>query len=541
MGHSAEHGISKHLGSKMPGLSRKAVVSILVLALSWFYSFYGTLRNLHDRWVTEDYSYCCLVPLVFVFLVYRERSELPVIRKASPFPGFAGLTFTAVLFLVGQASALETLTYAALWLTIASLIVLFLGSSSLKSLSFPLFILLFAIPAPPFIDRTLTFNLKLLSSGIAANMLNFAGISAFREGNIIDLGTVKFQVVEACSGLRYLFPAILIALLTGYMFNLKWWQRTILALTAIPLSVGINSLRIVILAFLSLYVSASFGEEGFLHDFSGWLIFICTAVLLFLLGLALKYFSAGVDSHPNAPVEHGNTVPAADKALSGRDCATPNSGGNRQFLLYAFIAAFIFPVLHFVDDYFRSNQVDPPRRSFVDFQMQIDSWEGKREYLPKDILENLWADDYVTGLFQHPSGSQLVLLVSYYKSQTTYHTAHAPTSCLLGSGWNIRSARILPAPPSASRTFPIHQVVLEKDGHLMLSNFWFQQRGRVIASELLNKVYLFWDAISKRRTDGALVRVELLVNPNESVDAAQHKLDGFTAALKNALLPYIPD
>lgn len=75
----------------------------------------------------------------------------------------------------------------------------------------------------------------------------------------------------------------------------------------------------------------------------------------------------------------------------------------------------------------------------------------------------------------------------------------------------------------------------------MLSNFWFQQRGRVITGELENKALLFWDAVARRRTDGALVRVEMPVASNETVDAAQERMDRFTAELFGLLGPYIPE
>jgi EpsI family protein len=214
---------------------------------------------------------------------------------------------------------------------------------------------------------------------------------------------------------------------------------------------------------------------------------------------------------------------------------------SNRTLVHAIMAAGIFLGLHFTQNYFVANQVSPVRKSFAEFQMQIGGWEGRRQYLSREILDSLWADDYVTGAFQDKSGSQLTLLVSYYKSQTTYHTAHAPTSCLVGSGWDIRQKEVLPVSAATGRTFPVHQIVLEKEGQLMLANFWFQERGRVITSEFQNKMLLFWDAVTKRRTDGALVRAEMMVRPGQPIEDAQRQLDGFTSELKKKLSAYIPE
>ena len=75
-------------------------------------------------------------------------------------------------------------------------------------------------------------------------MLRLSGVSVFLDGNIIDLGVTQLQVVEACSGLRYLMPLFLLALLIGYFFTKGWWRNGVLVVLVVPLSVFFNSLRI---------------------------------------------------------------------------------------------------------------------------------------------------------------------------------------------------------------------------------------------------------------------------------------------------------
>ena len=81
---------------------------------------------------------------------------------------------------------------------------------------------------------------------------------------------------------------------------------------------------------------------------------------------------------------------------------------------------------------------------------------------------------------------------------------------------------------------------LVKGGTHLLGNFWFQQRGRIITSEYMNKFFLFWDSVMKRRTDGALVRVEMVLAQGQSVERGQAVLNEFTAKLKRKLTGYIP-
>ena len=83
-------------------------------------------------------------------------------------------------------------------------------------------------------------------------------------------------------------------------------------------------------------------------------------------------------------------------------------------------------------------------------------------------------------------------------------------------------------------------MVMEKNRDRLISNYWFQQRGRVIVSEYANKWYLFWDSLFKRRTDGALVRLEMPLRRGQTVEEAQAVMDSFTRHLMKILPEYVP-
>lgn len=508
---------------------RMIFAGVLLIA-SWMYAFSGESKNLLARWDSEDYSYCYLIPFIFLYLLYEKRDKLLASPRGSVWLGYTGLAFAAVLFLAGVLGSIEGFVYFSFWLIIASIAVLVFGKEALGDLGFPLLILLFAIPVPPFLSSLLTFQLKLLSTDLAIKILHALGVSAFQEGNLIDLGVVKMQVVDACSGLRYLFPTVLLALLTGHFFNKRFVDRAALVILSVPVSVVVNSLRIVAVGILSVQVSTSFAEEGFLHDFSGLIIFLLTAAFLLSLSSLLRRIPA-------------REKPAKVEGLrEDRDPDCIRSGRYAQTSLHVLVFAAVFVLLHLTQTYFISNQVNPQRKSFTDFPLSIENWEGKREYLEKALLDSLWADDYVLAKFlDSKSPARLNLLIAYYGAQTTYHTAHAPTSCLVGSGWNMTGSRILSLSTETGRNFQVQQMVMEKDGQKLLANFWFQQRGRIITSEFLNKFYLFWDAFSRSRSDGALIRIELVMPPDVSIDDAQRQLDIFALELKKILGPYIPD
>ncbi len=509
----------------------KTVFGLLLFAACWSLLYWESLASLTRQWNNEDYSYCYLVPPLAAYLAYLNKDRLRRRRGGSTWPGYLLLGAAAMFFIMGRLGSLETITFVSMWVSIVAVSVLLFGIRSLRPLAFPLFVLAFAIPAPPFITNLLTFKLRLLSSSIAVDLLHLINFSAFREGNIIDLGFAQLQVVDACSGLRYLVSTILVALVAGYLFNKTLWERVLLVILAVPVSIVINSLRIVVVALLMRHVSVKFGEEGFYHDFSGWLIFLVSIGFVLALSAVLKKIS---QRKGNA---QGSDEPATDGAAPAQSGSARISGWK-----HLVAASGIFLGLFFLQGALVTTANVPERKSFAGFPMQIGGWQGKRSYLDDGIINSLHTDDYVTAsYFSANSGNVLYLLVPFYHFQEARRSAHAPTSCLLGSGWELKEKRVAPPDPASGRGFPVGQMVLFKGEERILANFWFQQRGRIITSEYFNKWYLFWDGVTRRRTDGALVRVEMVMRPGQTVEDAQAVLDGFTVPLRKVLREYIPE
>ena len=113
-------------------------------------------------------------------------------------------------------------------------------------------------------------------------VIRAAGLPVFLEGNVIDLGTYQLQVAEACSGMRYLFPLMSFGFLCAVLFRGRWWQRAILFLSTIPLTILMNSFRIGVIGILVNYYGIE-QAEGFLHDFEGWVIFMACVGVLFII------------------------------------------------------------------------------------------------------------------------------------------------------------------------------------------------------------------------------------------------------------------
>ena len=134
-------------------------------------------------------------------------------------------------------------------------------------------------PLPNFLHTKISVKLKLISSQIGVDMIQLYGLSAYREGNVIDLGFTQLQVVDACSGLRYLFPLLIMGLLLAYFYRAAFWKKIVLVISTVPLTIITNSLRIALTGiFFGIWGPKV--ANGFFHGFSGWFIFMTSLLIL---------------------------------------------------------------------------------------------------------------------------------------------------------------------------------------------------------------------------------------------------------------------
>jgi exosortase len=261
-----------------PWRRRIVQYGILAALIGWLY--FPILSRLAVQWYNDpNYSHGFLVPVFSLWVLWRDRARL---SKAVLQPSGSGL-FILVLgmgtLIVGVLGSELFLSRFSLLLVIAGLVVFFVGWPCFRIVFFPWAFLLLMIPIPAIILTQITFPLQMLASSIGATILQFLGVPALREGNIINLPKFTFEVAEACSGIRSLFSLMTMAIIYGFLSDTRTHIRIALALASVPIAVAANSLRIVITGLLAQYWNAN-TAEGFFHEFSGWVIFLLSLVLL---------------------------------------------------------------------------------------------------------------------------------------------------------------------------------------------------------------------------------------------------------------------
>ena len=170
----------------------------------------------------------------------------------------------------------------------------------------------------------------------------------------------------------------------------------------------------------------------------------------------------------------------------------------------------------------------PAKKPFSEFPLLIEErWQGKELGLDKEILDALKLTDYMmrvyVGLGQDEENEEeevipIWLYVGYYQSQRTGSTYHSPKNCLPGAGWQFEESSETPVMVAENTRIVINRALVRKGTDRQLILYWYHDRGRVIASEYWAKGYMVWDAVTKHRTDGALVRVSIpvITTPDEA-------------------------
>lgn len=255
---------------------------LLVAVLAALYA--SILYRLVAQWYSSaDYSHGFLVPLLSAYLIWRKREELAKVpRKPSLAGMFVVILSLCVLFL-GSLGAELFLSRVSLIGVICGLVIYFGGWRLLWEMAFPIAFLLFAIPLPVIIYNEIVFPLQFVASAFATRTLEILNIfPILREGNVLIMPGMRLEVVEACSGIRSLMSLLALAAGYGYLAERSIAVRWFLFFAMVPLAIVSNGTRVMITALMVHYIGPQ-AAEGFMHEFSGWVIFVVATILFLAL------------------------------------------------------------------------------------------------------------------------------------------------------------------------------------------------------------------------------------------------------------------
>ncbi|WP_295883585.1 VPLPA-CTERM-specific exosortase XrtD [uncultured Thiohalocapsa sp.] len=502
-----------------------------VLAVLAYLTFRDGLQHMATSWNADEYSHGFMLPFVALFLVWQRAATLRQMPFTGSWWGVALAAFGLFAFLAGELGTIYTVVQYGFLVTLGGLLLAFLGWRAFTVILPAYLLLFFMVPLPDFLYHNLSAQLQLISSELGVWLIRLFGISVFLEGNVIDLGNYQLQVVDACSGLRYLFPLTALGFIAAVIFKGALWKKVVLFLSTIPITILMNSFRIGVIGVLVEYWGIEMAE-GFLHDFEGWIIFMACGALLVLEMWGLSRVGKDRRSLMDAfSLEGPGPLPAGAER---RYRNIPRSFVAASLLLCSgAVVASVLP---------SRAEVIPDRRDFLFFPTEVGGWTGTKTHMGQKYLDALKLDDYLLADFRDPLAGSVNLYVAYYATQRKGASVHSPKTCLPGGGWRLQefSQRRLEGVSIAGQPLRVNRALIQLGEERQLVYYWFQQRGRLMTNEYAVKWFLFWDALLKNRTDGALVRLTTSVGIGEDAVAADAVLELFARSTAGSLEPYIP-
>jgi exosortase len=318
----------KSTESESPGYGIVAAVVVSVLLLVWFFGFeqrYGGGRSqsaldwIWHAWNGEtDYEHGPLFPVVIAgLIIYRFKALKSAVERGNGW-GLAVVLLGAAFYVIGYRTLQPRVTMGALPFLLWGGALYLWGWQLAKMLIFPLFFFLLAIPLPSF--QQATTNLQLLATSMAHHGAALFGVETVVQGTAISSvhgGWAPLEIAKGCSGIRSLMALLMISGVWAYIAKMALWKRILLFVSAFPLAIFGNSLRVISIFVIGEYGDAEWARTTW-HDWSGLLLFYPISLVLLLVIHSL--LEGGL------PWRNGRrkAVRRVTVARSGADNETPN-------------------------------------------------------------------------------------------------------------------------------------------------------------------------------------------------------------------------
>lgn len=262
----------------------KNIVILNILMFSLFlFLYFPIFPDMFSLWINNsNNSHGILVPFISMYILWTKRADiLTTDIKVCRF-GLIILLVSLLSLIIGYMGGIEVLPRLTIVTTLVGLIIYNFGLRLFAKLSFPLLFLFFMVPIPVSVTGLISFPLQLLATKLSAQIISSMSIPVLREGNILFFANTSLEVAEACSGIRSLVAYIMLGFLFSYFMKVARWKHLIIILSAFPLAFLANLLRVTGTGILAHYFGGRVAR-GFLHEFSGLVMFGFGLVLMFML------------------------------------------------------------------------------------------------------------------------------------------------------------------------------------------------------------------------------------------------------------------
>ncbi len=262
----------------------------MILVFCFVFLYQKAILKLISDWsVDPNFSHGFLIPFVSLYMVWYKQNEIKEIAQKPSKIGIALIAFGMLIHLAGNLGSELFLMRFSMIITLSGMIIYYFGFGMFKAVAVPVLYLTMMIPIPYIIWNKIAFPLQLFSAEISSQAIYLLQIPVFREGNILHLANTSLEVVDACSGIRSLTSLLALTGAFSFLSPLNRINKWILFLSAIPIAVAVNVIRLTITGAMAAWISPE-TAHGFLHDMSGFVIFGAALVMVYLVFIVQMRF-----------------------------------------------------------------------------------------------------------------------------------------------------------------------------------------------------------------------------------------------------------
>lgn len=272
-----------------------ALLPLLTILVGLFAVYLPTFNDLFNGiWKTDQQAHGPIVFAVALWFFYYKakllvRSDISV--DSAPKLGWPILVLGCLLYAIGRSQSLYIFEVGSLVVVMLALVLMFFGVAVAKHFWFAFFFLCFMVPLPPSVIDIITQPMKMAVSYASEHLLYLMNFPVARNGVIIFIGQYQLLVADACAGLNSLFTLEALGLLyMNVMRHESPMRNAVLATLIVPISFASNVTRVIILALITYYWGDAAGQ-GFIHKFSGMLLFMTALMLIIGVDSLLRYIS----------------------------------------------------------------------------------------------------------------------------------------------------------------------------------------------------------------------------------------------------------
>ncbi|MEM6487846.1 MAG: VPLPA-CTERM-specific exosortase XrtD [Pseudomonadota bacterium] len=491
---------------------------------------------LFEAWQVAEYSHGPLIPVLSGLLFLRQLKTVPIAEGpiTDRWPGVLIIGLAIAMAMLGKFAQIPDIVAYSIIVWVAGILLVSFGWRTGRHFWPGVLHLVFMLPLPGLLYWKVSIFLRGIASEFGVYLVQLANVPVFLDGNIIDLGVYKLHVADACSGLRYLFPIMSFSYIFATLYRGPVWHKAVLLLSAAPITVLMNSVRIGMIGVLV----NEFGIEhamGFSHLMEGWVIFIACVLMLFGMAKVMLMMQR----------KRMTLAYALDLDTTG---LKPQFMRIRNLRLSpAMMVATVLLAVAAVGWSLTPERGSAPiqRIQLSAFPERLGGGEWVRtgmSRLDPIIEQGLGADDYLYSTYARPDEKVGVdFFVAWYADQTK-GGIHSPEVCLPAGGWEIATLDRPDVGPAIGldAPMPVNRAVIEKGQAKMLVYYWFEQYGDRTAHDLTAKFNVLRDAIILGRSDGALVRLTTPILPNETVVDAEMRLRSLMPHAVERLPRFVP-